>query len=110
MADPQTTAEEVGLRFKEWWDEMRKVHSVEEINAMLKVPSAERCIPPNPETHGYHWVRRYRTGPIIPLCWHPEWHRNAGRGWGKWSAPDREGAWEYIAPCPFPEGVVHGHD
>lgn len=61
-----------------------------------------RCLPPNPDREGYHWVRRYRGAEPIPLHWFPDWHRNAGRGWGKHSEPDREDQWEYIGPCPKP--------
>ena len=63
-----------------------------------------RCVPPNPDVDGYHWVRRYRGAPPIPLHWCALWHENAGRGWGQWTQEEREVQWEYIAPCPFPEG------
>lgn len=64
-----------------------------------------RCIPTNPERDGYHWVRRYRGGPAIPLAWFANWHENVGRGW---SEPDREDKWEYLGPCPSPDDVLGG--
>lgn len=61
------------------------------------------CIPQNPEFDGYHWVRRYRGGPAIPLFWNALWHANANRGWGDWAEPHRENEWEYLGPCPSPD-------
>lgn len=63
----------------------------------------KRFLPPDPEVDGYHWVRRFRSGPAIPLYWTASWHRNAGNGWGRNSQPDREHLWEYIGPCPSPD-------
>ena len=51
------------------------------IEVVAKVCGAQRCIPPNPDREGYHWVRRFRGGPAIPLHWNPVWWRNADRGW-----------------------------
>lgn len=69
-------------------------------------PHPARCIPLDPERDGYHWVRRYRGGPAIPLAWFANWHQNVGRGWGEWSEPDREDQWEYLGPCPSPDDAV----
>lgn len=44
--------------------------------------TAGRLIPDMPERQGYHWVRRYKLAPAIPLFWYPDWHANAGNGWG----------------------------
>jgi hypothetical protein len=73
----------------------------------LARPGATRCIPPNPDVDGYHWVRRYRGGPAIPLAWFALWHTNSGRGWGKWCEPNREDQWEYLGPCPSPDDRPH---
>jgi hypothetical protein len=62
-------------------------------------------IPPEPSKTGYHWVRRYRGGPAIPLWWNATWHENGGCGWGRWGQSDREHHWEYLGPCPSPDDV-----
>lgn len=75
------------------------------IEAVAKLCGLPRCVPPNPEHEGYHWVRRFRGGPAIPLHWSPTWWHNADRGWGMWGQPDRESEWEYLGPCPSPDDV-----
>lgn len=73
------------------------------IEAVAKLCGLPRCVPPNPEVSGYHWVRRYRGAPAIPLHWDALWWHNADRGWGHWGEPDRESQWEYLGPCPSPD-------
>lgn len=70
---------------------------------MTDPKTTARIVPELPRRHGYHWVRRYRGGPAIPICWFPDWHVNAGNGWGQWSQPDRENEWEYLGLCVSPE-------
>lgn len=67
---------------------------------------AVRCTPPDPGRDGYHWVRRYRGAPAIPLYWNAIWASNTGSGWGQWQEPDREDQWEYLGPCPSPDDVA----
>lgn len=62
-----------------------------------------RFIPPFADQSGYHWIRRYRGAPCIPLYWNAEWHKNAGEGWGSGAEPSREFQWEYCGPCFSPE-------
>lgn len=64
----------------------------EMVEAVAKLAGLPRCVPENPEQEGYHWVRRYRGAPPIPLFWNPMWWHNA----------DREHKWEYLGPCPWP--------
>lgn len=73
------------------------------IEAVAKLCGLPRCIPLNPEKDGYHWVRRFRGGPAIPLHWNTTWWHNADRGWGVWGQPDRESEWEYLGACPSPD-------
>src|SRR5258705_98119 len=68
-----------------------------------EVPQLMRYVPPFPERTGYHWIRRFRGGPAIPLWWNAIWHQNGADGWGKWAQPDREDKWEYCGPCPSPD-------
>lgn len=75
----------------------------EMLEAVAKVTGAFRCVPPVWDRDGWHWVRRFRGGPAIPLHWNERWHRNADRGWGMWGQPDREDQWEYLGPCPSPD-------
>lgn len=72
-------------------------------DVFAKVSRKARCVPPNQEKDGYHWVRRFRGAPAIPLMWNATWWRNADNGWGVWGQPDREDKWEYIGPCPSPD-------
>jgi hypothetical protein len=62
-----------------------------------------RYVPPFPHNSGYHWIRRFRGGPAIPLYWNALWHHNNAQGWGRWAQPDREYHWEYCGPCPSPD-------
>lgn len=62
-----------------------------------------RYVPPFPQNNGYHWIRRFRGGPAIPLYWNALWHANGSNGWGQWAQPDREDQWEYCGPCPSPD-------
>jgi len=73
------------------------------IEAVDKLCGLPRCVPPDPERDGYHWIRRFRGGPAIPLHWNATWWRNADRGWGSYGQPDRESQWEYLGPCPSPD-------
>lgn len=77
------------------------------LNEMLCIPPEtaprRRLFPPDPDLDGYHWVRRYRSAPAIPLYWHADWHRNAGKGWGAYSQPEREHEWEYLGKCSSPD-------
>ena len=86
---------------------LRRLHAAVELKSpgQCVADTFTRCIPPNPEQEGYHWVRRYRGAPAIPLAWFPEWHKNAGRGWGQYSQPEREDQWDYVGPCPYPESL-----
>jgi len=79
-------------------------HELSEMPEML-VP--RRYIPPWPDLPRYHWIRRFRGGPAIPLFWNATWHANGADGWGKWSQPDREDQWEYCGPCPSPDQINH---
>jgi hypothetical protein len=71
--------------------------------ARMREEARRRCIPPDAEKEVYHWVRRWVGAPAIPLCWHPDWHKNVGKGWGNFSQPEREREWEYLGPCPSPD-------
>jgi hypothetical protein len=62
-----------------------------------------RYVPPYPDISGYHWIRRFRGGPAIPLYWNALWHRNGAQGWGQWAQPDREDQWEYCGRCISPD-------
>jgi hypothetical protein len=72
-------------------------------DAATKAPKPARYVPPFPERTAYHWIRRFRGGPAIPLWWCAEWHKNGKEGWGKWAQADREDQWEYCGPCPSPD-------
>lgn len=76
------------------------------IEVVAKVCGLPRMIPQNPEKEGYHWVRRFRGGPAIPMHWNPTWWHNADRGWGVWGQPERESEWEYLGPCPSPDDAA----
>lgn len=67
-----------------------------------------RYVPPFPNANGYHWIRRFRGGPAIPLYWSALWHQNGAQGWGQWAQPDREDQWEYCGPCPSPDDREQG--
>lgn len=73
------------------------------LEAVAKIAGKARCVPPDTERAGYHWVRRFRGAPAIPLYWNPIWYHNADRGWGSYCQPDREDDWEYIEPCMSPD-------
>lgn len=76
----------------------------ERIAAGVDYPAApRRYVPPFPHLTRYHWIRRYRGAPCIPLWWNATWHRNRAEGWGSYSEPDREHEWEYCGPCPSPD-------
>ena len=62
-----------------------------------------RYIPPCPGVSGYHWIRRYPSGPAVPLYWNAEWYKNGGDGWGRWAEPDRENKWAYCGACLSPD-------
>jgi hypothetical protein len=70
---------------------------------LAEVPKPFRYVPPFPERTAYHWIRRYRGGPAIPLWWNAIWNRNGSDGWGQWAQPDREDKWEYCGPCRSPD-------
>lgn len=78
----------------------------EMLDAIAKLTDKPRLIPPNSERSGYHWVRRLRGAPAIPLHWNATWHRNVDNGWGAFSQPDREDKWEYVGPCPSPDDKI----
>jgi hypothetical protein len=69
----------------------------------LRALKRMRYVPPFSQTSGYHWIRRFRGGPAIPLYWNCLWHSNGSDGWGQWAQPDREDQWEYCGPCPSPD-------
>lgn len=73
------------------------------VEAVAKAFDNSRCIPPDPEREGYHWIRRFSGAPAIPLLWNPMWWHNADRGWGRWCQPEREDQWEYLGRCPSPD-------
>lgn len=74
-----------------------------EVSQMPDIEIPYRYVPPYATRTAYHWIRRFKSGPAIPLWWNATWHQNGAEGWGRWAQPDRENQWEYCGACPSPD-------